>query len=65
MFNLSIMNFIISDLTTGFNTVFFYDERAMGKGCDALCFLRWMYHFQLYITSRDNGNLSRFQTPYT
>ena len=38
--NLSIMNFIISDLTTGRNKVFLYDERAMGKGCDALCSLR-------------------------
>ena len=58
--NLSIMNFIISDLTTGFNKVFLYDERAMGKGCDALCSLRWMYHFQLYITSRDSGKLLEF-----
>lgn len=58
--NLSIMNFIISDLTTGFNKVFLYDERAMGKGCDALCSLRWLYHFRLYIQCRDSGKLSEF-----
>jgi hypothetical protein len=58
--NLSIYNFIISDLTTGQNKVFLYDERAMGKGCDALCTLRWVYHFRLYIASRDTGRLSDF-----
>ena len=54
------MNFIISDLTTGLNKVFIYDERAMGKGCDALCSLRWLYHVRLYIASRDSGMLSDF-----
>lgn len=58
--NLSVMNFIISDLTSGINQVFLYDERAMGKGCDALCSLRWLYHFRLYINCRDNGKLSEF-----
>ena len=58
--NLSIMNFIISDLTTGYDHVFLYDERAMGKGCDALCSLRCMYHFKLYINSRDSGKISEF-----
>lgn len=58
--NLSVMNFIISDLTTGYNHVLLYDERAMGKGCDALCSLRWMYHFKLYINSRDSGKISEF-----
>ena len=56
--NLSIMNFIISDLTTGRNKVLLYDERAMGKGCDALCSLRWLYHFRIYVRNRDEGKLS-------
>lgn len=55
--NLSIMNFIISDLTTGLNNAFLYDERAMGKGCDALCSLRWIYHFKLYIQCRDSATV--------
>lgn len=56
--NLTIHNFIISDLQTGQNRVFLYDERAMGKGCDALCSLRWMYHLQLHIKAREAGQLS-------
>jgi hypothetical protein len=61
--NLSIYNFIISDLTTGKNKVYLYDERAMGKGCDALCSLRWLYHFRLYKVSQAAGKLA--ETPNT
>lgn len=56
--NLSVYNFIISDLTTGHNKVYLYDERAMGKGCDALCSLRWLHHFRLYKSSQIAGRLN-------
>ena len=38
--NLMTYNFVIADITTGQNNVFFYDERGQGKGADALCSLR-------------------------
>jgi hypothetical protein len=28
--------------------MYLYDERAMGRGCDALCSLRWNYHLNLF-----------------
>ena len=37
-------NFVISDITSGNNNVYFYDERHQGKGADALCSLRLRYH---------------------
>jgi hypothetical protein len=46
--NLSFHIFIISNMSTGINYVYLYDERAMGKGCDALCSLRWLYHMRLH-----------------
>jgi hypothetical protein len=38
--------------------VYLQDERAMGKGCDALCTLRWLYHFRLYKASQAAGRLA-------
>ncbi|ETI39976.1 hypothetical protein L917_02908 [Phytophthora nicotianae] len=37
-------NIVIADVTNGINYVLVYDERAQGKGADALCSLRLMYH---------------------
>ena len=53
--NLTMHNFVISDLSTGKNYVYLYDERAMGKGCDALCFLRWNHHLKMTLHSRKSG----------
>jgi putative component of toxin-antitoxin plasmid stabilization module len=50
--NLSIHNFVISCLSTGQNKVYLYDERSMGKDCDALCSLRWLYHIELYAAAK-------------
>jgi hypothetical protein len=30
----------------------------MGKGCDALCSLRWLCHFRLYKSSQAAGRLA-------
>ena len=38
--NLMTYNFVIADISSGENNVFFYDERGQGKGADALCSLR-------------------------
>ena len=50
--NLSVHNFVISCLSTGQNKVYLYDERSMGKDCDALCSLRWLYHIELYAAAK-------------
>jgi hypothetical protein len=39
-----MQNFIISDITANHNNVLIYDERGQGKGADALCSLRLLFH---------------------
>ena len=46
--NLMISNFVIADLTLNVGDVVFYDERAQGKGADALCSLRFTYHINKF-----------------
>jgi hypothetical protein len=48
--DLNIYAFIVCNLSAARNHVFLYDERAMGKDCEALCSLRWMYHLSSYIS---------------
>jgi hypothetical protein len=45
--NIMMQNFIISNITTNRNNVLIYDERGQGKGADALCSLRLLFHFRL------------------
>jgi hypothetical protein len=56
--NLSIYMFVISNLTSGKNYVYLYDERAMGKNADALCTLRFNYHMRNYEEARAANRLS-------
>ncbi|KAH8940074.1 hypothetical protein BDL97_15G069500, partial [Sphagnum fallax] len=42
--DLMMQNFIISDITANHNNVLIYDERGQGKGADALCSLRLLFH---------------------
>jgi hypothetical protein len=45
--NLMMQNFIIFDFTANRNNVLIYDERGQGKGANALCSLRLLFHFRL------------------
>jgi hypothetical protein len=51
---------IMSDLNTGMNKAFLYDQRIMGKGVDALCSLRLYDELQRYIECRDAGKLDQW-----
>jgi hypothetical protein len=42
-----MQNFIISNITANRNNVLIYDERGQGKGADALCSLRLLFHLRL------------------
>jgi hypothetical protein len=44
--NLMVSNFVVVDHTSDNVDVFFYEERVQGKDADALCNLRFMYHFK-------------------
>ena len=55
--NLTMYNFIISDLASGHNYVYLYDERAMGKGCDALCSLRWNHHLKMFKRFKESTSI--------
>ena len=44
--NLILHNFVNSDLSTGQNSMYLYDERTQGKGCDAVCSLRMKIHLE-------------------
>lgn len=55
--NLTMYNFIISDLASGHNYVYLYDERAMGKGCDALCSLRWNHHLKMFKKFKESTSI--------
>ena len=54
--NLMTYNFVIADITTGVNNVFYYDERHQGKGADALCSLRIRYHLRKYQSYSERKN---------
>ena len=56
-FNSNLMgyNFVVSDITSGENHVFYYDERHQGKGANALCSLRMRYHLNKTRESRAKG----------
>jgi hypothetical protein len=42
-----MQSFIVSDITANRNNVLIYDERGQGKGVDALCSLRLLFHLRL------------------
>ena len=44
--NLNLYSLVITDLSMAKNYVYVYDERGMGKDCDALCSLRFGHHLQ-------------------
>jgi hypothetical protein len=46
--NLSIYMFVICNITRGENRILLYDERAQGKGCEALCNLRFKSSWDAY-----------------
>lgn len=45
--DLHVHMFVIANVTQAKDYVYLYDERAAGKGGDALCSLRWLYHCAL------------------
>jgi hypothetical protein len=56
--NLNMYFFVITNLSTGINHEYLYDERAMGKDCDALCSLRFLYHFRQFVEARAQTQIS-------
>ena len=44
--NLMLHNFVVPDVTTNVNHIYCYDERAAGKGADAVCSLRMRHILQ-------------------
>ena len=60
-FNSNLMgyNYVVSDISSGKNHVFFYDERHQGKGADALCSLRMRYHLQRTREARAGGIMKK------
>ena len=56
-FNSNLMgySFVVADISTGKNHVYYYDERHQGKGADALCSLRMRYHLSKTRESRAQG----------
>ncbi|CAM6027652.1 unnamed protein product [Sphagnum balticum] len=48
--NFMVSNFVVVDLISNSNDVFFYDERAQGKDVDALFSLRFTYHLEKFKT---------------
>ena len=52
-------NFVIADITTGENNVYFYDERGQGKGADALCSLRLRYHLRKFEQYSKTGQMPK------
>ncbi|EEY69501.1 uncharacterized protein PITG_18792 [Phytophthora infestans T30-4] len=53
--NLNIQNFVVADITSNRNHVYFYDERAQGKNADALCSLRILHHLSTLQANAING----------
>jgi hypothetical protein len=52
--NLCIYMFVMANLVSGKNIVVLYDERLMGKGAEALCALRFKYHFDRVLHARSS-----------
>ena len=52
-------NFVIADIGSGENHVYFYDERGQGKGADALCSLRLRYHLRKVEQYSKTGTLPK------
>jgi hypothetical protein len=46
--NLMVLNFVVVNLISNNNDVFFYDERAQGKDVNALCSLQFTYHLEKF-----------------
>ena len=44
--NLLLYNFVVSDVVTKINNIFYFDERGQGKGLDAFCTLRLRCHLR-------------------
>ena len=44
--NLILHNFVMSDITSKLNHIYYYDERGQDKGADAVCSLRLRYHLR-------------------
>jgi hypothetical protein len=55
--DLSIYMLVVSRMTTGINHVYLCDERAMGRNCDALCSLRFLYHIRLCVEALNNNKV--------
>jgi hypothetical protein len=55
--NLVLHNFVIADVSLNVNHIYFYDERAQGKGSHAMCSLRLRYHLSK-MDQRCTSNLS-------
>lgn len=58
--NLAIYMFVIFNLTSGINSIYLCDERAMGKNGDAMCSSRFIYQLRLYIQASTSSALSTF-----
>ena len=58
--DLNLCIFVVSEITAGKNFVYMYDERGMGKDCEALCTLRFFHHFRSYIEAGETGNREDF-----
>ena len=50
--NLKAYVFVIADLSLNKNFMYVYDERGMGKDCDALCSIRLYHHLKQAETLR-------------
>ena len=48
----SLHSYIISDMLTGFNRMYTYDERSMGRNLDSICSIRFLHHMRLYLEKR-------------
>mmetsp|Transcript_83762 Transcript_83762/g.147521 ORF Transcript_83762/g.147521 Transcript_83762/m.147521 type:complete len:107 (-) Transcript_83762:323-643(-) len=53
--NLSAHKFVVCDTTQNENFVYVYDEHNAGKGCDAVCFLRWHHLCKLWLQLETTG----------
>ena len=53
--HLSMFAFVICNITYGENRIILYDERAQGKGAEALCNLRFRYYFEKFKKRFESG----------
>ena len=56
--DLHLHMFNICNLITKQNSIFLYDERASGKGGNAVCSMRWIYHTRLIQQILNLGNIA-------